>query len=469
MSKEIQTDVVVLGGGPGGYTAAFRAADLGLSVCLVEEKDTLGGVCLNVGCIPSKTLLHAATVIEEAQHAAEIGIQFQEPEINHEALRSHKTGIINQLTTGLDKLCKARMITRVTGRGRLTSTATLTVDDSENTIINFKNGIIATGSRPVSLPGFPKDPRIWNSTDALALRSIPKRLLIIGGGIIGLEMAQVYYALGSEITIVETQSQIIPSADKDVVQPLFLKLKKQYQILTKTMVKSLTLQEDTVIVELEGGPKVPKQVECDAVLVAVGRKPNSEEMGLDIADIKVDDRGFITVNEEQKTSVPTFFAIGDITGDPMLAHKATHQGKVAAEVIAGHKSAFLPMTIPAVAYTNPEVAWAGLTEKEAKEKKIKYKKGKFPWGASGRALSSGAATGVSKVLFDEETKRIIGAAICGLNAGEIIHEAVLAIEMGADAEDISKTVHAHPTLAETFAFAAEIVDGSITDILPNKK
>jgi dihydrolipoamide dehydrogenase len=469
MTEKISADVAVLGGGPGGYTAAFRAADLGLSVCLIEQSDRLGGVCLNVGCIPSKTLLHAATLIEEAHEAAEFGISFGQPEIDIDALKAKKEQIIGQLTTGLGTLCKKRGITKIVGKGAFTAEKTITVDGgAEQYEISFQHAVIATGSHPFKLPGAPDDPRIWDSTDALTLDTIPERLLIIGGGIIGLEMAQVYSALGSEITIVEMESQLIPPADKDVVQPLFLKLKKKYQINLNSRVTAIKATSAALEVTYESGGE-PTTTPHDAVLVAVGRKPNSQGIGLDKLSITLSDRGFIQVDEQLKTNLPHIFAIGDVSGEPMLAHKATHQGKVAAEVIAGRKSAFTPLTIPSVAYTNPEVAWMGLTEKEAKEQGRTFQKGKFSWGASGRALSSGAANGASKVLFDDESGRIIGAAICGINAGELIHEAVLALEMGADAEDISKTIHAHPTLAETFAFAAEMVDGSITDALPPKK
>ncbi len=469
MSDEIRYDVVVLGGGPGGYTAAFRAADLGLNVCLVEQLDRLGGVCLNVGCIPSKTLLHAAAGVEEVAHLKEYGVEFGEPSFNLEMLRQKKESVIEQLTAGLAKLCSARKVTRMVGRGTFDDAHAMTVQtaDGEQKVL-FEHCIIATGSRPFMLPDLPKDDRIWDSTDALALTAIPKRLLIIGGGIISLEMAQIYSALGSEITIVEMLEQIVPPADKDLIQPLFLKLKKRYQIMTKTRVTAITAEPSAIKVSFEG-KKAPESGEYDALLVAVGRRPNSEGLGLDKLGLAVDERGFIPVDKEQKTAVDSIYAIGDVVGNPMLAHKATHQGKVAAEVIAGHTAAFDPMTIPSVAYTNPEIAWMGLTEKEAKAQNIDYDKGKFPWGASGRALSAGAEGGVTKALFDKETGRIIGAGICGMNAGELIHEAVLALEMGADAEDISKTVHAHPTLAETFAFAAEIVDGSITDGLPAKK
>ena len=469
MSETTKFDVVVLGGGPGGYTAAFRAADLGLSVCLVEKQERLGGVCLNVGCIPSKTLLHAATVIEEAVEIAEFGVDFAPPKIDVARVLAKKNAVISQLTSGLDGLCKARKITRLTGNGVFKDNNNLLVTgpDGEQEV-QFADVIIATGSHPFILPNIPVDPRIWDSTAALELQTIPKRFLIIGGGIIGLEMAQIYSALGSEITVVEMLEQIIPPADKDLVQPLFLKLKKKYTILTKTKVTEIAAVKSGIQVSLEG-KKGTESAEYDAVLVAVGRKPNSSDMGFDKIGLKLDEHGFLQVNERQETNVPHIYGIGDVVGEPMLAHKATHEGKVAAEVIAGHEASFTPMTIPSVAYTNPEVAWMGLTEKEAKAQKIDFSKGKFPWGASGRALSSGASSGVTKALFDKGTGRIIGAGICGQNAGELIHEAVLALEMGANAEDISLTVHAHPTLAETFAFAAEIVDGSITDVLPPKK
>ncbi|MBW2660245.1 MAG: dihydrolipoyl dehydrogenase, partial [Deltaproteobacteria bacterium] len=390
MSQTDRYDVVVLGGGPGGYTAAFRAADLGLSVCLVEKQERLGGVCLNVGCIPSKTLLHGAAVIEEAVEASEYGISFAPPEIDIAALLAKKESVIAQLTTGLAGLCKARKITRLVGRGVFKDKSTLLVTGADGEIeIGFTDAVIATGSAPFILPGIPDDPRIWDSTDALELKTIPGRLLIIGGGIIGLEMAQIYSALGSKITIVEMLDHIIPPADKDLIQPLFLKLKKKYHILTKTRVTEIKTAETGIIASFEG-VKAPDREEFDAVLVAVGRRPNSSEMGFENIGLQINDRGFLEVNERQEASVPHFYGIGDVVGEPMLAHKATHEGKVAAENIAGHNVAFKPLTIPSVAYTNPEVAWMGMTEKEAKEKKIAFSKGKFPWGASGRALSAGA-------------------------------------------------------------------------------
>lgn len=462
-------DIVVLGGGPGGYTAAFRAADLGFSVCLVEKQERLGGVCLNVGCIPSKTLLHGASLIEEAAQANEYGISFGKAKIDIDALLAKKESVIAQLTSGLDRLCKARKVTRMIGKGVFQDQSTLIVaGPEEKTTVIFTDAIIATGSSPVVLSGLPDDPRIWDSSDALALKTVPERLLIIGGGIIGLEMAQVYSALGSNITIVEMLDHIIPPADKDLIQPLFLKLKKKYQILTKTRVTEIKVTEDGILASFEGA-KAPDCAEFDAVLVAVGRRPNSTGMGLENVGLEINEQGFIAVNACQQTSVARFYAVGDVVSEPMLAHKASHEAKVAAENIAGLEATFDPKTIPSVAYTNPEVAWMGLTEKEAKEKKIAFSKGKFPWGASGRAQSTGATAGVTKVLFDKQTGTIIGAGICGAHAGELIHEAVLALEMGATAKDISKTVHAHPSLAETFGFAAEIVDGSITDVLPLRK
>lgn len=471
MREKEQFDLVVIGGGPGGYTAAFRAADLGLSVCLIEQHKRLGGVCLKAGCIPSKTLLHAAFVMEEAEQASDFGITFDAPKINIDQLREKKESVVAKLTSGLDSLCVARKIVRIMGKGTFTTSTTLDVCDKKGNKLqelSCSYAIVATGSRPFVLPMAPRSERIWDSTVALTLPFIPERLLVIGGGVIGLEMAQVYHSLGSKVTIVEMQDQIIPPADKDMVQPLFLKLKKKYTIKTKTKVCQITVAGDLVEVEMDDG-KQKSTNDYDAVLVAVGRKPNSEGLGLEKNGVTCSPQGFVEVDICQRTSVENIFAIGDVVGDPMLAHKASHQGKVAAEVISGKKSAFTPLSIPSVAYTNPEIAWIGLTEKEAKKQEIEYEKGKFNWGASGRALTSGAAIGASKALFAKKTGRLLGAAICGMNAGELIHEALLALEMGADAEDISKTIHAHPTLSETFAFACEMVDGSITDALPPKK
>lgn len=469
MAEKLTFDLAVLGGGPGGYTAAFRAADLGLSVCLIEERRALGGVCLQVGCIPSKALLHCAAVLEQAEEAKVFGLKFESPRIDLEILREKIQQIIRHLADGLDKLCQARQISRFTGRGVFQDGKTLRIFGEEGEQeIRFRDVIIATGSHPAQLPDAPDDQRVWTSRDALALPFLPERLLIIGGGVIGLEMAQIYSALGAEITLVEMGEQILPAADGDLVQPLLRKLKKRCRIFTGTGVAEVVARDSGLQVSF-GKKGQAERGEFDAVLVAIGRKPNTASLSLDAAGLQIDEQGFVAVDERQRTALDHFYAVGDVTGEPMLAHKASHQGKVAAEVIAGRKAAFVPMAIPAVAYTSPEVAWIGLTEKAAVEQGIEFDKGKFPWGASGRALSTGAAIGVSKVLFDRETGRILGAGICGSSAGELIHEALLALEMGADAEDIARTVHAHPTLAETFALAAEMVTGSITDLLPGKK
>lgn len=468
MAEKVTYDLAVLGGGPGGYSAAFRAADLGLSVCLIEQHRRLGGVCLHTGCIPSKTLLHCADLLEQARGAAAFGLKFAEPDIDLEALRDNRDRIVRRLGDGLDQLCKARKIRRLVGRGVFRKAGVLKVNgENEETEVAFRNVIIATGSHAAPLPDGPDDPRIWCSDDAVAVPFVPERLLIVGGGIIGLEMAQVYNALGSEITIVEMRDRILPPADKDLVQPLLRKLKDKYRIVTGTGVSAISARDDDLRVGF-GENDDASQGDFDAVLVAIGRRPNTADLGLDAIGLEVDDKGFLLVDACQRTVAEHVYAIGDVVGEPMLAHKAIHQGKVAAEVIAGRKAAFTPMAIPSVAYTSPEVAWMGISETQAKERGIAYRMGKFPWGGSGRALSAGVAEGVSKVLFEKDSGRIIGAGICGSQAGELIQEAVLALEMGADAEDIGRTVHAHPTLAETFAQAAEIVAGTVTDVLPVK-
>ena len=471
MSQSINADLVILGGGPGGYTAAFRAADLGLSVTLVEKEKTLGGVCLNKGCIPSKTLLHTASVIEEAEKISKSGVFYPKPEIDIKILKENKNSIVSKLTTGLDNLCRKRNINLVRGKAVFSGKDRLSIEgSSEISEIIFKKIIIAAGSRPVKLSIFPdNDSRIWDSTDALEISEIPDTLLIVGGGIIGLEMASVYNALGSAVTVVEAMDQIIPPADSDIVKPLYRKLKKQLKkIMLETTVTAVDADGEkiTVIMNDKKGREIKE--DFDRILVAVGRIPNSSMLNLDKAGITADEKGFINVNEKMETSSEGIYAIGDITGNPMLAHKASHQGKTAAENAAGKISAFAPLTIPSVAYTIPEIAWMGLTEKEADKKNIKYETGSFSWLASGRALSSDASDGTTKLLFDPETKRIIGAGICGINAGELISEAVLAMEMGADAEDIGSTVHPHPSLSETTALASELVSGSITEILPKK-
>ena len=465
--QEKNTDLIVLGGGPGGYSAAFRAADLGRKVTIIEKDAMLGGVCLNVGCIPSKTLLHIAEVIEEAEKLAPLGVSFGKPAFDLEKIRAHKDSVVKTLTTGLDVLCKARKVERIVGVGTFISDKALLVKtDKEELKLTFADLIIAVGSRSVQIPGIPyEDERIWDSTKALELTHIPKRLAIIGGGIIGLEVATMYHALGSKVTIIEMMDSLIPPADRDLKQPLVRKLKKQYEaIYTSTKVEKVEAMKDHLVLHLKG-EQAPATIEADAVLVSVGRKANSNGIALENTTIKKNERGWIEVDKKLKTNVEHIFAIGDVVGEPMLAHKSSHQGKVAAEVASGLSSAFTPMGIPSVAYTNPEVAWIGLTETEAKKKGIAFKKGSFPWMGSGRALSSVASEGVSKALFDEKTGRLLGAGICGKNAGELISEAVLALEMGSVAEDIALTIHPHPTLSETFALAAELAEGIATDTL----
>ena len=465
-------EVLVLGAGPGGYTAAFRAADLGKQVILVERYESLGGVCLNVGCIPSKALLHTAEIINEAEHMAANGVTFSKPKIDLDGVNGFKSRVVGKLTGGLKQLAKQRKVEVVNGVGEFVSDHQLQVDkDGEVTNISFDNCIIAAGSQPTQIPSFPHDDaRVMDSTDALELSDIPKKMLIIGGGIIGLEMATVYHALGAEITVVEFMDTIIPGCDKDIVRPLMKKIKGRYKsILLSTKVTEIKAQKNGLKVSFEGknAPDAPQLF--DKVLVAVGRRPNGLKIAADKAGVKVEESGFIPVDAQMRTNVPHIFAIGDIVGQPMLAHKATHEGKVASEVISGMKSFFEPLTIPNVAYTDPEVAWMGLSETEAKEKGIDYEKGAFPWAASGRALGMDQSDGMTKVLFDKETKRILGAGICGPSAGELIAEAVLALEMGADAEDIGLTIHPHPTLSETFNFAAEMAEGTITDLYIPKK
>ncbi len=465
-------EVVVLGAGPGGYTAAFRAADLGKQVILVERYPSLGGVCLNVGCIPSKALLHTALIINEAAHMKANGVDFGKPKIDLGGINGFKDKVVGKLTGGLAGLAKQRKVKVVTGLGSFVDANHVDVEnDGKTTRIRFDNCIIAAGSQATEIPVFPNDDeRLMDSTDALLLTDVPKKLLIVGGGIIGLEMATVYQALGSEITVVEFMDSLIPGVDKDLVRPLQKIISKRYKAIhLKTKVSEIKAQKNGLKVSFEGD-KAPAPEIFDKVLVAVGRRPNGDKIGADNAGVKVDDNGFIPVDKQQRTNVSNIFAIGDIVGQPMLAHKATHEGKVAAEVIAGMKSYFEPLTIPNVAYTDPEVAWMGLSETEAKAQGIEYEKGAFPWAASGRALGVDRDEGVTKVLFDKETRRIIGAGIVGPNAGELIAEAVLALEMGADAEDIGLTIHPHPTLSETFNFAAEMAEGTITDLyIPRRK
>jgi len=470
-AADLSTSLLVIGAGPGGYTAAFRAADLGLSVTLVDRWPQLGGVCLNVGCIPSKALLHAARVIEEAESMSVHGIKFQAPEIDAAALKQWKNRIVGKLTAGLTILAKQRKVTVIRGQARFVSPQRVEVRDAEGRkqVVGFEQCIIAAGSEPALIPGLPDDPRVMDSTGALDLADIPKRLLVIGGGIIGLEMACVYDALGSEVSVVELTDTLMPGCDRDLVRPLEKRLRARYAaILTGTKVTGVAAGEKGLTVTFEG-PGAPAPQDFDRVLCAVGRVPNGKTVRAAAAGVAVDARGYIAVDRQMRTNVPRIFAIGDIVGQPMLAHKATHEGKVAAEVAAGQKSAFDARVIPSVAYTDPEVAWVGVTETEAKAAGRKLEKGMFPWMASGRSLALNREEGFTKLLFDPETHRVIGGGIVGTNAGELISEVALAIEMGATAGDIGLTVHPHPTLSETVAFAAEAFEGTLTDLFIPKK
>ncbi len=472
INSDQQATLVVLGSGPGGYTAAFRAADLGLNVILIERHKNLGGVCLNVGCIPSKALLHVAKVITESAESKKIGLIYRPPKVNIKQTLKWKNGIVNQLTQGLVGLAKKRKVTVIHGLGQFISPNMIEVTaDSGTESVSFENAIIAAGSQPIEIPGFPHDdPRLLDSTSALALDDIPERLLIVGGGIIGLEMATVYHALGSKISVVEMLDGLMAGADPDLVRPLQKRIKGQYEnIWLNTKVTQMKALKNGIKVSFEGD-QAPKNETFDKVLVSVGRTPNGNRINAQAAGVSVSEHGFIAVNDQQQTNIPHIFAIGDIVGQPMLAHKAVHEGKVAAEVAAGLKSGFDARVIPSVAYTDPEVAWVGVTEAEAKAQGLDYGKGVFPWAASGRSLSQGRSEGVTKLLFDNHTHRIIGAGITGSNAGELIAETVLAIEMNADAADIGLSIHAHPTLAETLGLAAEAFEGTITDLyLPKRK
>lgn len=471
--NDISCQVMVLGSGPGGYTAAFRAADLGLKVVLVERYPTLGGVCLNVGCIPSKALLHTAKVITEAEETEHHGLSFGKPNIDLEKLRGWKANdVVGKLTGGLAQMAKARGVTVVNGVGKFTSQnqIAVTAADGKTTLVGFESAIIAAGSQATKFPGAPEDDRIMDSTGALALADIPARMLVIGGGIIGLEMGTVYDALGTKVSVVEFMDGLIPGADRDLIRPLQKRMEKRFEsIMVSTKVSKLEAKPDGIYVDFEGANAPKETQKYDRVLVSIGRRPNGKNIGAENAGVIVDDRGFITVDKQMRTNVPNIFAIGDIVGQPMLAHKATHEAKVAAEVIAGHKVEFIANVIPSVAYTDPEVAWVGMTETEAKAKGIEIEKASFPWAASGRALSIARTEGATKLIFDKDTHRVIGAGIVGINAGELLAEAVLAIEMGADAHDLGLTIHAHPTLSETVCFAAELKEGTITDMLPPKK
>ncbi|MCE0723871.1 MULTISPECIES: dihydrolipoyl dehydrogenase [Legionella] len=472
MANKIKTDVVVLGSGPGGYTAAFRAADLGKKVVLVERFDSLGGVCLNVGCIPSKALLHIAKVVEEAHEMSEQGVSFGKPKLDNKKIVAWKNSVVSKLTGGLKALSKQRKVEVLTGNGKFSGTHQVTVTTKDGSMeVEFENAIIAVGSESINLPFIPEDKRIFSSTGALELADIKGSLLVLGGGIIGLEMATVYSSLGVDVTVVEFMDQLIPGADFDLVNVLQKRMqKKGVKFLLKTKVTAVEAKKEGIYVSMEGEHATDKPLCFQQVLVSVGRKPNGGEIDAEKAGIKVDDRGFIKVDNQQRTNVSHIFAIGDVVGQPMLAHKAIPEGKVAAEVIAGKKHYFDPKCIASVAYTDPEIAWTGLTEKEAKEKSIRYEKATFPWAASGRALSMGREEGMTKLLFCPDTNRILGAGIVGINAGDLIAETSLAIEMCCDVEDIALTIHPHPTLSETIAQAAEAFEGTITDLyLPKKK
>ncbi|MCQ8886659.1 dihydrolipoyl dehydrogenase [Pseudoalteromonas agarivorans] len=469
MSNELKTQVVVLGGGPGGYSAAFRAADLGLEVTLVESRETLGGVCLNVGCIPSKALLHVAKVIDDAAEMSSHGVTFGAPQIDLDKIRSWKDSVVSKLTGGIDGMAKMRKVKVVNGYGKFTGSNTLAVEGADGTTtITFENAIIAAGSQPVNLPFIPEDDRVIDSTGALELKDVPEKLLVLGGGIIGLEMGTVYRSLGSTVDVVEFADQLVPAADKDVIKIYSRYVKDKFNVMLSTKVVGVEAKDDGLYVSFEGKNAPADAVRYDKVLVAVGRTPNGKLLDADKAGVNVDERGFINVDKQLRTNVNHIFAIGDLVGQPMLAHKAVHEGHVAAEVISGQKHFFDPKCIPSIAYTDPEIAWVGVTEKEAKEQGLSIETAVFPWAASGRAIASARTEGQTKLIFDKDSGRIIGGAMVGINAGEMLGEIGLGIEMGADGEDIALTIHAHPTLNESIGLAAEVFEGSITD-LPNKK
>ncbi|WP_299878460.1 dihydrolipoyl dehydrogenase [uncultured Cocleimonas sp.] len=470
---DVTCEMLVLGAGPGGYTAAFRAADLGMQTVLIERWSTLGGVCLNVGCIPSKALLHAAKVLDESEEVNEIGIDFKKPKVDIDKLRTWKEKIVGRLTGGLSGLAKQRKVQVVSGVGKFLDPnhVEVTAEDGKKTVVKFDKAVIAAGSEAVHLPFIPEDPRVIDSTGALELADVPKRMLVIGGGIIGLEMATVYSALGSKITVVEMLPNLVAGADKDIVKPYSNRIKKKYEaILMETRVTAVEATKSGMKVTFEGKQAPEKPQVYDRVLVAVGRTPNGKLIGAENAGVAVDKSGFVQVVDSQmRTTQPHIFAIGDIIGQPMLAHKAVHEGKTAAEAASGLPSHFDARVIPSVAYTDPEIAWVGVTEEEAKAQGLKYGKGVFPWAASGRALSMGREEGMTKLIFDEKNERVIGAGIVGINAGELIAEVAHAIEMGSNAADIGLTVHPHPTLSETVAMAAEMFEGTITDLYAPKK
>tara|TARA_B100000003_G_scaffold147511_1_gene132821 strand:- start:6750 stop:8177 length:1428 start_codon:yes stop_codon:yes gene_type:complete len=473
MANKHHAEIVVIGSGPGGYAAAFRASDLGKKTILIDRDPELGGVCLNRGCIPSKALLHIAKIIEDAKSIESAGVVYNSPSIDFNKVQNHKNKIVSQLNSGIAQMAKARNVETLQGIATFKSDTVLDVTSGQSSIeVAFDKCIIAAGSRASSFPGAPMDhPSVLTSRTALTLEDVPEKLLIIGGGVIGLELGQVYAALGSNVSVVEFFNELLPGVDQDLVKPLYRKLKKQFNSiqLSSKVTKVKPNKDDSLDVTIENEKGTQVQT-YNKVLVCIGRKPNSDLLNLDAAAIKVNKNNFIEVDSYQRTSTKNIYAIGDITGNPMLAHKATHEGKVAAEVACGHPAVFDPYAIPSVVYTDPEVAWAGLTERDAKEKEIPYEKGEFPWAASGRAIAIGSNQGKTKILFDPETKKTLGIGIVGSGAGDIISEGILAIEMGVDAEDIGLTIHPHPTLGETIAAAAEVYSGTITDLyIPKKK
>jgi len=459
--SEMKTQLVVIGAGPGGYSAAFRAADLGIETVLVDSRDTLGGVCLNVGCIPSKALLHVAKVIDDAKDMASHGVTFGEPQIDLDKIRGWKESVVGQLTKGLSGMSKMRKVKHVQGFAKFTGANALEVEGADGkTVINFDNAIIAAGSEPVTLPFIPHDdPRVIDSTGALEMKDVPEKMLVLGGGIIGLEMGTVYRALGSQIDVVEFLDQLVPAADKDIIKVYQKYVKDKFNVMLETKVTAVEAKDDGLYVSFEGKQAPAEPVRYDKVLVAVGRRPNGGKLDADKAGVNVDERGFIAVDKQMKTNVANIYAIGDLVGQPMLAHKAVHEGHVAAEVISGKKHYFDPKCIPSVAYTDPEIAWVGVTEKEAKEQGLSYETATFPWAASGRAIASARTEGMTKMIFDKDSGRVIGGAMVGINAGEMLGEIGLAVEMGADAEDVALTIHAHPTLNESIGLASEIFEG----------
>lgn len=469
MHKEINTEVVIIGSGPAGYSAAFRCSDLGLDTLLIERYNKLGGVCLNVGCIPSKSLLHIAKVIKEAKDLSKMGVVFNKPKIQIEKIREWKKSVIDKLTNGLSEMRKKRKINIIQGSAVFDTDHSLLVENPENSfLISFKHAIIATGSEPINISSFPSHNQIWNSTDALSLKSIPDRFLIIGGGIIGLEMATIYSALGSTVDVIDRFNHLLPFVDKDITNIYMKSIRNRFNLMLNTHIEYVKLINNKLLVNIIENNIKKEALYYDAILVAIGRRPNIDNLGLDKIGLKINNYGFIEVNTQLRTNISHIYAIGDITGPPMLAHKGVHQGHIAAEVISGKKHYFEPIIIPSVAYTEPEIAWVGISQEEAQKKNINYEIADFPWNASGRASAVNCSAGITRLIFNKNTNKIIGGFLVGTNAGELIGEIGLAIEMGCDAEDIALTIHAHPTLYESIGLASEVYQGTVTDILNYK-